>query len=242
MLAKQSMETLKVKANRISHTRALNVILGGRWSSKSLTTSQRLLFGIDRIAVMSVCPRQAYLSLMLLEMFKQYFNYPKNLKNQVKAAKDQALLLFCHRVVHLSRAPITLDKKVTLGPGPGGHSSQALVQLGAALSSSGASQFPLTTCNRIYILKSLPCCSYKCRIDGTEEEDFKEERQQIWLTEMFNRGYVAATVDYAASAANFGGCHGTLINGNVGVVDKAKDMFDKDDSDSVINQLCNKPY
>lgn len=59
------------------------------------------------------------------------------------------------------------------------------------------------------------------------------------MEEMFNRGYVAVTVDYASGAATFAGCYGRFLgDGSWGVDDKAKSIFDRDSSHSVTSKLC----
>mmetsp|Transcript_9784 Transcript_9784/g.17660 ORF Transcript_9784/g.17660 Transcript_9784/m.17660 type:complete len:548 (-) Transcript_9784:307-1950(-) len=75
-------------------------------------------------------------------------------------------------------------------------------------------------------------------IDGTGEVDFRHDRQQLWMEEMFNRGFVAVTADYASGIVSYGGCYGRGITGSWGVDDKAKSIFDQDHSNSIPNQVC----
>ena len=85
-----------------------------------------------------------------------------------------------------------------------------------------------------------PLFPYNCRIDGSTEVDFRYNRQQLWMEEMFNRGFVAVTVDYVSGGATIGGCYVRGITGNWGVDNKAKSIFSQDNWYSVLNQVCSR--
>lgn len=98
-----------------------------------------------------------------------------------------------------------------------------------------------------WAFKPSSCPPGGCRlffwVEGTTWAPFLEAKQQQVMTEMFNRGFVAVTMNYRSSQFYYGGCWGYDVNGRGnGVADKARSIFDSDDSNSIINQLCDKDY
>jgi len=84
-------------------------------------------------------------------------------------------------------------------------------------------------------------CPLYIWLDGSFDSNTHQRRDDIMQYEMLQRGFVAVTVGYDDSLFRPSmGCDSTSgFLGSQGLLDKTKAIFDEDNNDSAVSQLCN---